>query len=560
MSNKDIAEVLEMTSKLITLHGGDENRAKVLGGVSFNLERSEENLSELTEAELQKIRGVGKSIASLILEIKEKGTTQELLDLYDKTPEGVLEMFKVKGLGVKKIKMLWEELGIDNLNDLQIACESGKIAQIKGFGEKTQVSILASLALLRTYAGKVRMNEAWNLSAEIERKLQHIWETVKVVGAVPRALQEVDTLSFLVAADFTEKLKLPEEFKENLSISSPYCWRGTFLDHVLTVSIRFCNANDLVAEQVIETSGQEHLNTIGAGGKSFYHYLKTNNFDTEEAYYEGFTGSYIVPEMRDSAFGFEWAKENTPDSLISMDDLKGTVHNHSTYSDGRNSLIEMAKAAQDMGLSYFGIADHSQTAAYANGLLPNRVLDQHKEIDQLNAGFTDFKILKGIESDILSNGDLDYEADLLKEFDYVVASVHANLSMSEEKANERLIKAIENPYTTILGHPTGRLILSRSGYPIDHKKIIDACAANGVVMEVNASPYRLDIDWKWMPYCIEKGVLLSINPDAHSTVGLLDMHYGVAVCRKAGVKKEHVFNALTLPEIQSYLTNRKALK
>ncbi|MFT4735574.1 MAG: DNA polymerase (family 10), partial [Arcticibacterium sp.] len=209
------------------------------------------------------------------------------------------------------------------------------------------------------------------------------------------------------------------------------------------------------------------------------------------------------------------------------------------------------------GLEYFGIADHSQTATYANGLPAGKVMQQQMEIDEINKALTPFKVLKGIESDILGNGGLDYENDTLATFDYVVASVHSNLDMSIERATDRVMKAVENPYTTILGHPTGRLLLSRKGYPLDFKKIIDACAANKVIIEINASPYRLDIDWRWIPYCLEKEVMLSINPDAHKIESFQDMHYGVSVARKAGLTKDMTFNAMSLEEIETYLKKVK---
>ncbi|TAG64005.1 MAG: PHP domain-containing protein, partial [Runella slithyformis] len=236
------------------------------------------------------------------------------------------------------------------------------------------------------------------------------------------------------------------------------------------------------------------------------------------------------------------------------------LHNHSTYSDGKHSLEVMARFCQELGFEYLGIADHSQTATYAQGLSVERVRQQHQEIDQLNAQFAGsekpFKILKGIESDILGDGSLDYPDAILATFDYVVASVHSNLDMSLEKATARLLRAIENPYTTILGHPTGRLLLTRAGYPIDYKAIIDACAQHGVVIEINASPWRLDLDWRWIAYCLEKNVLLSINPDAHEKDGYFDMHYGVGVARKGGLTTNMTFNALTLSQMEVYLKSR----
>jgi DNA polymerase (family 10) len=246
---------------------------------------------------------------------------------------------------------------------------------------------------------------------------------------------------------------------------------------------------------------------------------------------------------------------------VTWDALRGIVHNHSTYSDGKHTLEQMARHCRELGFEYFGIADHSQSATYANGLPVYRIEQQHAEIDRLNETFaaegTAFRVLKGIEADILGDGSLDYPDEVLARFDYVVASVHSNLKMPQERAMQRLIRAVENPYTTILGHPTGRLLLIREGYPVDHRMLIDACAANGVVMELNASPYRLDMDWRWIPYALERGVRISINPDAHEQAGFQDMHYGVAVARKGGLTADMTFNALGLEEMNTYLRNRK---
>ncbi|AWV98645.1 DNA polymerase/3'-5' exonuclease PolX [Arcticibacterium luteifluviistationis] len=559
MSNKEISDVIELTSKLMTLHGEDETRAKIYGGTAFNLDRLEEDLSIMSEAELMKLRGVGKSMATNILQIVATGITTELQELINKTPEGVLEMFKVKGIGVKKIKTLWEELGIDNLNDLQIACESGKIAETKGFGQKTQEKILESLLFLRQQSGKLRMNQAAELSTVILTELSGVYNKVEEVGAIPRKLETIDALSFLVAGDITDKSKLPEGLVENMKVSSPFIWRGTYGENQILIEVQFEAVDTFEREKLICNASEDHLKVVlPEGQQNFYHYVKSNIFDTSEAYYAGFGSNYILPEMREGLSEFDWIKENSNDDLISWDALKGSLHNHSKYSDGKNTLKEMSEACRDLGLDYFGIADHSQTATYAGGLTAGRVVQQQSEIDEINAEMTPFKVLKGIESDILSDGGLDYESEILATFDYVVASVHANLDMNIEKATDRVLKAVENPYTTILGHPTGRLLLSRKGYPLDFKKVIDACAANKVIMEINASPYRLDIDWRWIPYCLEKGVMLSINPDAHKIEGFQDMHYGVAVARKAGLTKDMTFNAMSLDKLESFLKSRKA--
>ncbi len=275
--------------------------------------------------------------------------------------------------------------------------------------------------------------------------------------------------------------------------------------------------------------------------------LPQAEYKTEEEIYQALKLQYIEPELREGLNEVEFAKENKIPKLIELSDLKGILHNHSTYSDGVHSLKEMADYCKELGYQYLGICDHSKSAFYAQGLNEERVWQQQMEIAKLNKGYGDsFKILSGIESDILNDGNLDYAEDVLKTFDFIVASVHSNLKMTEEKATERLIKAIENPYTSILGHPTGRLLLARPGYPINHKKVIDACAANKVSMELNAHPYRLDIDWRWIWYCLEKNVMVSINPDAHHMEGYHDMKYGVCVARKGMLTKEMCLNALDL--------------
>jgi DNA polymerase (family 10) len=282
-------------------------------------------------------------------------------------------------------------------------------------------------------------------------------------------------------------------------------------------------------------------------------------FDNEEDLYQSAGMDFIVPELREGNNEVELALKNQLPNLIVNEDLKGTLHNHSTWSDGVHSIEEMALYCRDeMKLEYLGMCDHSKTAVYAKGLSIERVLQQQEEIENLNKKLAPFKIFKGIESDILSDGSLDYPEEILKRFDFVVASVHSAMKMDEEKATNRLIKAIENPYTTILGHPTGRLLLSRSGYPLDFKKIIDACAANKVIIEINANPLRLDLDWRWHRYAVENGVLLSINPDAHRTEGLLDMQYGINVARKGGLTKSNCLNAFSLQEIESIFKSKKA--
>ncbi|OYX93674.1 MAG: DNA polymerase/3'-5' exonuclease PolX, partial [Sphingobacteriia bacterium 35-40-5] len=321
----------------------------------------------------------------------------------------------------------------------------------------------------------------------------------------------------------------------------------------IKIKLSFVKKAELGWELISQTGNPEHVETLRA-------MLKGSDVSgkSEEEIYELAGLPFIEPELREGNGEFKLAESNSLPDLIQYSDLKGSLHNHSTWSDGIHTLEEMALFCKnDLKLEYFGICDHSKSAFYANGLNETRLAAQQREIDELNKKLSPFRIFKGIESDILYDGSLDYSNDVLASFDFVVASVHSILNMNEEKATERLIKAIENPYTTILGHPTGRLLLSRSGYPIDHKKVIDACAENQVIIEINANPLRLDLDWRWHQYAISKGVLLSINPDAHRKEGFNDMKYGTFVARKGGLSKENCLNAMNLDQISILFEQKK---
>src|SRR5690606_14993750 len=312
-----------------------------------------------------------------------------------------------------------------------------------------------------------------------------------------------------------------------------------------------------VRETLLRTGSRNHLLAPVLDYPSLAAFFRSKTFDSELQAYQEAGLAYIAPELREGQFEIALAREGKLPVLLELEDLRGSLHNHSTYSDGKHTLRDMATYCQSLGYEYLGIADHSRSAFYAGGLDIERVAEQQREIEVLNRELAPFRVFSGIESDILVDGSLDYPDDILASFDFVVASIHSALSMTRQKATSRLIKAIENPYTTILGHPTGRLLLRRDGYPIDHQAIIDACAANDVVIEINANPWRLDLDWRWIRYAIEKGVRLSINPDAHEKEAYADMRYGVLVARKGGLTREMTLNALSADALTIYFEARK---
>ncbi|MFD1140236.1 helix-hairpin-helix domain-containing protein [Larkinella insperata] len=562
MSNTEIIDILELTAKLMELHDGDAFKIKSFQAAAFNLDKTSEDLTSLSFPELVKLPGVGKSVAGKVLQIVETGRLQDLDDLLAQTPEGVLEMFRIKGIGAKKIRTIWRDLGIDTLRDLRLACESGEIAKIKGFGEKTQQAILDSLVFLENQTGKLRMDKAEALANMLLDVFEKEFSRVEITGQVRQKAEEVETVQFVVstansvaAFDFLNSLSYLEQ---NAIESTPFVWRGQASGYEVMLEIVTTKPERFENQLLMHSAAEKHLATAGSTGWTLLQTSMAFPAEAEEAVYQRAGLPYVVPEMREGHNEFAWSQTHSPNDLVTWDALRGILHNHSTYSDGKHSLEQMANYCRELGFHYFGIADHSQKASYAHGLEPYRIKQQHEEIDRLNEQFGgSFRILKGIESDILGDGSLDYDDEILASFDYVVASVHSNLSMTSEKATARLISAIQNPYTTILGHPTGRLLLARAGYPIDYRAVIDACAERGVVIEINASPWRLDLDWRWIQYAVGKGVMLSINPDAHEMAGFHDMHYGVAVARKGGLTKNMTFNTLTLKEMEAYLQSRK---
>ena len=531
MTTEDIADALEITAKLMELHNENPFKIKAISSAAYKLGKTRLDLNNQTVDELTKIEGISKSLAEKIIDFTTTGTTKELHELIAKTPAGVIEMLGIKGLGPKKVRQLWQELELESVTDLLYACHENRLVELKGFGEKTQNTIIQNIEFKIKNTGWFHYAYAEKIGQPIIDAIKNITDLVSFTGAMYRRCEVIEEIDILVG---DESIDLDEYYSE-------------------TIPINFIQVNgNVFYRKLVETSStKEHLEGIN------YKVLETKKYDSEESIYSNLNIQYCEPEIREGLFELDKAKNNQLPKLIELTDLKGILHNHSTYSDGMNTLEEMATYCKDLGYQYLGICDHSQTAVYADGLKPETVFLQHQEIEKLNQKLFPFKIFKGIESDILGNGDLDYEEDILKTFDFIVASVHANLKMDEEKATTRLLKAIENPYTTILGHPTGRLLLGRPGYPINQKKIIDACAANKVVIELNAHPYRLDIDWRWIPYCLEKGVMISINPDAHQLKGYHDMRYGTYVARKGMLTKEYCLNAMDLNCFESFLKNYK---
>lgn len=538
MTNKEIANAFQLLGNLMELHGENSFKIRSYQNAYRTIRKLPEPLSEMQDEEISTIKGIGKAIFGKIKELLNGGSMATLQRYQSQTPEGIQEMLQIKGFGPKKIKVIWEDLKVESIGELLYAVNENRLIELKGFGAKTQEDLKQKLEYYQKMRDQFHyatlLAEAEMLIEEIQSQI--IGVRVETTGAIRRAANTSNAVELLVAH--------PEPLDEGLS--------------------GILDAMETVAEHIFRGKSKRDFPVIvyytkpENWGLAQFKWTATEDFlqafemdslpskGTEEEIFENINLPYIAPEMRESNWSIELARKEELPELLAVSDIKGVVHSHSTYSDGINSINEMAAYSREQGYEYLVMTDHSKSAFYANGLQPARVEQQFLEIDQLNQQWDDFTILKGIESDILSDGSLDYDDALLAQFDVVIASVHSNLRMDEEKANQRLIKAIENPYTHILGHPTGRLLLSRKGYPIDHALVIDACAANGVAIELNANPYRLDLDWMWIPYALEKGVFISINPDAHSIQGIHDIKYGVASARKGGLSAEKCLNAKPL--------------
>lgn len=559
MENKPVARTLRLLSQLMELHDENPFKIKSLANAALKVDKLPYPVAGKKLAELEKIDGIGKSTASKIVELIETGSIGELTALLAATPEGVVEMLGIKGIGPKKIAVIWHDLGIENIGELYYACNENRLVEAKGFGLKTQEEIRKAIEFRMASNGKFLYAQVEPMANEIYQSIKDTFPDafVKITGEYRRCCEIITELTFLVGTlnrEIAIDALAQSNIVNHLSVKADHIKGET--EKGLSVDIQVTGVKYFYDELFRQTGSEDHIKAVMDRVSD-----SIDESENEEMIYFKAGLAWMPPELREGDIFIEKAANNALPHLITYHDLKGALHNHSTWSDGIHTIEEMALYCRDeLKLEYLGMCDHSKSAFYAKGLSIERVLQQHQEIDHLNKKIKDFHIFKGIESDILNDGSLDYPDEILQKFDFIVASVHSNLKMDEDKATTRLIKAIENPYTSILGHPTGRLLLSRKGYEFDYKKVIDACAANHVVIEINANPLRLDLDWRWHQYALDKGVKLSINPDAHRKEGFLDMHYGVLAARKGGLNKEMCLNAFPLEEIKKVFELKKAGK
>jgi DNA polymerase (family 10) len=565
-TSKEVADLLQEYGVLLEINGANSFRTRAYTNAARVFETQDIDVAaRVLDQTLTDIKGVGKGVAELVIEYVQQGHSQAFEDLKSGTPAGLLDMLKVQGLGAKKVRAIYEELKIDTLDGLEAACRREEISALSGFGLKTEAKILQSIAYLRQNQGSFRMDTAQSAATELYASLAAHPATIRVAiaGSLRRQKETVKDIDMVLST--TQPQALSEAFAAHPLVTETVAQGDT------KTTVRLHNGMQADLRVVADehypyilhhfTGSKEHNVQLRARAQSLG--CKLNEYGLqrdgqaidcadEDALFAALDLHPIQPELREGRGEIEAAAQGPIPPLITTNDIVGMLHIHSTYSDGRDSLKDMALAVKERGYQYLGISDHSQAAAYAGGLKPKDILRQHEEIDALNNEIQDFKIFKGIEADILPDGSLDYDDEILGRFDFVVASIHSSFNMPIKTMTARLIRAIEHPACTILGHLTGRLLLEREGYTVDTDAIIAAAAEHSVAIEINASPYRLDMDWRHIKKARDQGVKIAVNTDAHRIAQLDYIDLGVGIARKGWLRPQDVINTLDTDAAAAY--------
>jgi len=509
------------------------------------------------ENRLKDVPGVGPSLAYVIMYFAKAGTVGLEKELEAQLPEGLADLLDLPGLGMRKVQLLWQQYDITSMEMLRKACEADALLDIKGFGPKLQTILLEAMEFQAKHARDYLLDATLAVAKSWMEKLEGFTSIARLetTGKMRRGDILLQSVDYLIAAD---RKALLAELKKQLDLDLSDITPLIITDKSgIPIHLWVCSPETFAAEQLIRTGGdvfsENLLSKYGADVESvIYAHGQEKGTSTEKTLCETMGIQWIEPELRDL-----YSHHPEDIGLVDQDDIKGAFHAHSTWSDGRNSLEELAEASIKLGYQYLGISEHSQAAYYANGLKPDRVKAQWDLIDELNEGYSNFHIFKGIEADILSDGSLDYDEELLAGFDFVIASIHSHFHLDPVKQTDRIVRALQSPFTTILGHPTGRMLMARPGYKPDLTTIIDAAAENDKLIEINTTPKRLDLDWRHLKYAREKGLKISIDPDAHSVSGLNSIPLGIRMARKGGYSAGEVLNTMDVIEMKNYLQSRR---
>ena len=556
MDNREVAEILEEMATLMELNGEGGFRIRAYTNAARGIESLREPVATLAaEGKLDSVRGIGKGLAGRITGLVETGRLPGLEELKASVPEGLMEMTEIPGLGAKRVRAIYEELGIMDIDELSRACDSGELEAMSGFGRKTADRIAHGIQYMQKHRGQFLCHNAREEAEAIRAFLEDQADRLAVAGTIRRRTEtnrDVDLVASTKDPDglagafvrYGEVEEVVEKGETRLSVMlqsgmSANLWMVH--DEAFPCALHHLTGSEAHVARVRDRAKERGLKLNEHG---LFDGDRRIPCEDEAALFEALGLSEIPPELREGEDEVRLAGCGALPRLVSRADLIGTLHVHTRHSDGRADVMEMASAAAGLGYGYIAICDHSKAAAYANGLTEERVRAQWEEIDTVNGELQDIRVLKGIEVDILGDGRLDFEDEFLEQFDVVVASVHSRFGMTEVEATERIVRAVRNPHVHILGHPTGRLLLSREGYPLDHHAVIDAAAVANTAIELNANPRRLDVDWRHIGYAREKGVKIAINTDAHSVEGLEQMEHGLGVGRKGGLTAADVLNAM----------------
>ena len=581
MDKAGIANALQEISTLLELKDENVFKIRAYSNAARSIEAWGGNLSDLQDEEaLAKIPGIGKAIAAKVKELAGTGSLKYLEELRGEFPAAILELFSISGLGAKKVKALYEQLKISSIEELQKACEAGRVAQLPGFGETTQAKISTAIAQRAKHSGSFQLGqiagEAETLLSDLKAHADALH--VDVAGSYRRRKEIVRDLDLVVATKKPEaitKFFAAHPLVESIIAQGP-TKTSVRLRSGIQCDLRVVNTAEYPFALNYFTGSKEH--NIEMRNRALKRSWTLNEYRLaplppdpktkrksspipkvrdEAELYRALDLDFIPPELRENCGEFEAATNHSLPRLIEKENLRGTFHCHTVASDGHNTLEEMAAAAQELGLQYLGIAEHSKSSIQAHGLDEAKLRAQVAAIRKLNKKFDGFRIFAGVECDILRDGSLDFPDEVLSELDFAVASIHSVFNLSEAEMTKRMIRAMENPFITILGHPTGRLLLKREPYVVDLAAIIDAAAATGTWIEINAAPKRLDLDWRWWPLAKQKGVKCVINPDAHRVERLQDLWFGVGVARKGWLTKADVMNCLPLEKIEQELKRKR---
>jgi DNA polymerase (family 10) len=582
MDKEKVAGILDELGTLLELQGENPFRCQAYHNASRAIRQISTDLADLVRAgKLNEIPGLGETLQEKITILVTTGELPFYDELRRKTPPDLIEMLRLPAIGPKKVKLLYEQLGLDDLAKLKAACEDGRVADLKGFGKKTQQKILEGLAFLGQVGQRVRLDQALSIAEALLRGLRECPEIVRMelCGSLRRRKETIQDIDILVssekpAAVMDRFISLPGvtqvvahgEMKSSVVVDT-----GIYEDRRVSMNADLRVVKDYQFPFALNyfTGSKEHNVALRARAQQCR--LKLNEYELagakgqircqeEPDIYHALELDFIAPEMREQTGEIEAAAEHRLPQLITRADLAGTFHCHTNWSDGRASLEEMVETARQLGFQYFGIADHSQSLTVANGLTPERVQRQQREIDAVNSRLGRMRIFKGTECDILPDGRLDFDDQLLASFDYVVASVHTHFNLPEEDMTRRILRAISNPRVTVLGHATGRLLLRRNGYKVDMEAVLQAAAKHGTLVEINAHPMRLDIDWLLCKRAKDLGVKMVINPDAHATQEIAYVDFGIDVARRGWLEQEDVFNTQSLAQVATELAARRKEK